>query len=160
MVFEDLNPASDIWEIDDDLTVESAWSGQSLVQRFWIVRCRNQDHTSAGAEAIEFRQQLVEGLLGVRWVAGVPLAANSIKLVDEYDARSFISGLRKQISHTLSADSNIKLVKFGPRHVKDGTTSFACNSARKKCLSGTGRSNQKNAFGNLSAESGKPLRVK
>ena len=89
---------SDIWPIDHDLTIKSSRPQQGGIQNLGSVRCRQEDHTGVGVEAVHLDQQSVERLLpllvGLQSIS-LPGLADRVQLINENDARSLLLRLLK-----------------------------------------------------------------
>ena len=89
MYVEDCNAFGQIGEIDVDLTVETSGAQQSLVEHVDTVGRGENDDTGVRAEAVHFRQQLVEGIFAFVVAAETCSlgagATHGVNFVDEHD---------------------------------------------------------------------------
>ena len=114
MHFQNCFATAQIGEVDHDLAIEAARSGECLIEHVRPVG-RSDDHDAGGLiESIHLNQQLIECLIligrgGV--VAASALAAERVDLVDKDDARRKLAGARKQAPHARRADTGKLLLE-------------------------------------------------
>ena len=87
-MLEDCDAAADVGKGHVDVAIESSGSREGFIEGFREVGRADDDDAGVLVEAIEFCQELVEGLLGVGGVAFVAFASDRIQLVDEDNRRS------------------------------------------------------------------------
>ena len=123
-----------------NLAVETARAQKRGVQNVRTVRRSQQDHALATGEAIHLHQQLVQGLLALVVAtphAGAALAADGVDLVDKDDARSVLTRLLEQVTHTGRTDTDEHLHKVRTRNGVERHTRLTSDSTRKQGLTGT-----------------------
>src|SRR5262249_27638478 len=80
------------------------------------------------------------------------MASDRVDLVDEDDARRILLALFEEVAHARSADAHEHLDEVRAADRKEGNVGLACDGAREQRLAGSGRSHQKDAFRNPSAQ--------
>jgi len=107
---QDLHARLLIGPIDEDLAIEAPGAQRGRVQDLGPVRGRQQHYAVAGIEAVELREELVQGLLLVVMAAGhgphAAGAAHRIELVDEDDARRPPARLLEQVADAAGSDAH------------------------------------------------------
>lgn len=89
----------DIWKGDFHHSIDSAWSGQGVVENVLPVGCRQDDHGLVTPEAVHFNEQLVEGRILLFVAGGLSLLANRIDLVNEDYRRGLQTGSGEELAH-------------------------------------------------------------
>ena len=105
---------------------------------------------------------MVEGLLAFIVTAsdpGTTLATHRIDLIDEDDAGGLFLGLTEQIANPAGADTHKKLNKLGGRDRAEGHPRFSRNRFGKKRFSGSWRTDQQDAAGDLRSKPNEGLRL-
>ena len=107
---QDLHARLLVGPIDEDLAIEAPCAQQRRVQDLGPVRGCQQYDTLAGIEAVELREELVQGLLLLVVAAGhgphAAGAAHRVQLVDEDDARRPPARLLEQVADAGGADAH------------------------------------------------------
>ena len=156
-------PAADaVGPVDDDLAVEAAGAQQRGVEDVGPVRGRDQDDVVLQLEAVHLDEQLVERLLALVVAAaeaGAALAADSVDLVDEDDARGGLLGLLEEVAHARGADADEHLDEVGARDREERDAGLARDRAREQRLTGAGRPVEQHAVRDARAERLELLRV-
>src|SRR6266481_5047982 len=101
MYFENGFATVEIRCIDKDLAVKAAGAKKRPVENLGPIGGRKDNNTGVGFEAIHLHQQSIESLFALvvdRAHMDTPLSADSIKLVDEYDAGRMFLGLFEEIA--------------------------------------------------------------
>src|SRR4051812_33284752 len=80
------------------------------------------------------------------------MTANSVDLIDEYDARCVLLTLFEQIANAACTDTNKHLHKIGARNREERHIGFARDRARQQRLTGARRPNQEHPFRDTSAQ--------
>merc|ERR1712093_158916 len=136
-MLEDCHSATNVRETNNNISVKSSRSSQSLVQKFREVRCCQNDNSAVLFEAVQFGKQLVESLFNVGCITRISLASYGIQFIDENNSRGFSFGSREELTNSLGSDTNVDLIEFGSRHEEEWHDSFTGNSSCEKSLSGT-----------------------
>lgn len=89
------------------------WKGDSRVQTFWKISCSDYDNTFRLLEPIQLYKQLIQRLLQVLLISVTAFTTNSIQLINKDDGRLFLPSSGKEISDSLSADTNKHLFEIG-----------------------------------------------
>ena len=143
--------ARQIGAIHGDAPVETAGTQQGLVQHLRAVGGAQNDDALAGIEAVQLRQQLVQGLLPLVVAAAETAAvtgfADGVDLVDEDDAGSHLGGLLEQVTDTGGAHAHEHLHKVRAGDGEEGDVGLAGYRLGKQSLAGTGRAHQQSALG-------------
>ncbi len=145
----------DVGLVDQDLTIEAAWTEQGRVEHFGPVGCGHDDDRLARIEAVHFRQQLIERLFALFVTAERALRARltqRVELVDEHHARRFGFGLLEQIAHARGADADEHLDEFRTAQAEEGHMSLAGNRTSQQRLTGARWADEQHALGNLAAQ--------
>ena len=153
--FQDIFPALEIRQFHGDPPVEAAGSCQRGIERFGAVCSRQDDDADVLLETVHLREQLVEGLFALVVAAqggSVTLFADRVDLVDEDDAGCLLLGLFEEVADFGRAHAYEHLHKFRAGHGEEWHIGFACDRLGQHGLSGSGRANEKNAFGHRRAD--------
>ncbi len=140
---------------DRDLAIEAAGPQQRRVEDVGPVGGRDQDDALAVAEAVHLDQQLVERLLALVVAAahaGATLAANSVDLVDEDDARAVGLGLLEHVAHPGGADTDEHLYEVRARDREERDPGLARDGAGQQGLTGSRWAVQQHTLGDLGAQ--------
>ena len=161
MDLQSLQTACQIGLVHNDSAVKAACAEQGLVQNFRTVGGRKDNNTLGGIKTVNFRQKLIQGLLPfiVAAVTVVAAFADGIDLIDEDNGRSLLGGLLEQITYTACANAHKHLHKVRTGDKEEGDTGFTGNGFCQQSLTGTGRTNQQSALGDLCADGGILLRI-
>ena len=149
--------ARQIGPVDGDAPVEAAGAQQRLVQHLGAVGGAQHDDALAGVEAVQLRQQLVQGLLPLvvaAELAGVAGLADGVDLVDEDDARSHLGGLLEQVADTAGAHAHKHLHEVGAGDGEERHPGLTGHGLGQQGLAGTGGAHQQRALGQLGADGG------
>ena len=144
------------------MPVEPAGAHQRRIEHIGAVRCRHDHDRFGRGEAVHFAQDLVEGLFPFVVAAPQPcsaLAADSVNLVDEENARGFGTRFVKELAHTRCTDADEHLHEFGTVDRKKTHPGFAGHGAGQECFSRAGRAEKKGAFRDAGAHFVVPLGV-
>src|SRR5208337_3193774 len=115
---QDLHSANEIGIADSDLAIEAARAQKCRVEHFRTVGGSHDNYRGAGVgfEAVNLRQQLVEGLLALVIAAQAhhasPALTDGINFVNENDRRSRLARLLEQVAHACRAHANEHLDKL------------------------------------------------
>ena len=135
--------------------VETAGAKQRRIQHVGAVGRRHQDDAFVRFEAVHLHQQLIQGLLALivsAAEAGAAMASHGVDFVDEDDARGVLLALFEQIAHAAGAHADEHLHEVGTRDGEERHAGFASDGAGEQGLTGSGRSDEQNAFGDTSAQ--------
>ena len=153
---ENLLPPSEVGTIEDHLPVEAPGPEQRGVEDLRPVR-GGQDHDALlGVEAVELREQLIQGLLPLVVAAhdraDAARLAQGIQLVDEDDARGLLLGLGEEVAHARGphADEHLHEVRAG--QAEERHAGLSRDGLGQQRLSGAGRADDEHPFGDLPAE--------
>ena len=133
-----------------------------MVQYIRAVRSRKHDDAFIDAEAIHLYQQLIQCLFSFIVTAahtGAALTSYGIYLIDKYDTRCVLFGLIEQITDTGSTDAYKHFHKIRTGNTEERNAGFTGHRPGQQGLTGTGRTVQQHAFGNLGSQGIKPLRM-
>src|SRR5262249_36039508 len=139
---EDRAAADAVGTVDDDLPVEAARAEERRVEDVGPVRRRDKDDVVLHLEAVHLDEQLVERLLALvvaATEAGTTMAANSVDLVHEDDARRRLLRLLEQVAHARGADADEHLDEVRARDAEERHAGLARNRAREERLTGARR---------------------
>merc|ERR1719199_1410500 len=159
---EDGNAALEVGVVDHDASIEAARPQERRVEDVSAVGRGDHDDSGVALEAIHLGEDLVESLLALVVAAALStatLAAHSIDLVDEDDARSVLLGLSEEIAHARSANSNKHLHELGAGHREEGHSGLARNSTSEERLASAGRALENQAARDAGAQLGETLRL-
>ena len=152
---EDPFPTEEIGGIDHDLAVEAPGPEQGRIEDVGPVGGGDDDDAVVGVEAVEFHQELVEGLLTFvvpATEAGTAMTADGIDFVDEHDRRSMALGLLEQISNSGGADADEHLDEIGPGDRKERNPGFTRHRLGQEGLARSRRPEEEDALRDLGAE--------
>ncbi|KAI6766385.1 hypothetical protein HG531_011607, partial [Fusarium graminearum] len=140
---EDLLTTLHCRSIDEDVSIESSRSHQSLVQHIRSVSTSKDDHLFSSVEAIHFRKNLVQRrftfvVTAKTLAALLSRATNGINLVDKDDARGVLTALGEQISYTRRSNTDKHLNEFGTAHTEEGYSRLTCRGLGKQRLTKKG----------------------
>ncbi|MCY1421289.1 hypothetical protein D9M71_369400 [compost metagenome] len=155
MYLEDGHPSLAVRTVDHDLAVEAAGAQQRRVEDFRAVGGGQQHHAFARVEAVQFGEQLVEGLLLLVVAAEGAHAthlAQRIQLVDEDDAGRRLTRLLEQVADPRGADADEHLDEFRTGNGEKWHAGLAGHRLGHQGLAGAGRADQQDALGNPCAE--------
>ena len=88
------------------------WKGHSRVQAFWKISCSDYDNTFRLLEPIHLHKQLIQRLLHVLLISITAFTTNSIQLINKDDGRFFLPSGGKEISDSLSTNTNKHLFEI------------------------------------------------
>jgi hypothetical protein len=131
--------------------------GAGRVQDLRTVGGGHEDDAGPGVEAVHLDEELVQGLFPFVVSTGNADAASlaqGIQFVDEDDAGSLFLGLFEEIPYPCSPHADEHLHEFGAAHAEERHTALAGNGLCQKGLARSGGTDEKNSFGDLSAEGG------
>src|SRR5690606_9911767 len=104
---ENLLALTPIGLVDKNLSVETTRPQQRRVQHVGPVRRSHDDDPLVGVEPVHFDEQLVEGVfalvVGAHHHTPSTGPSDGVDFVDENDARGFLLGLTKQVTHARRA---------------------------------------------------------
>ena len=106
-----------------------------------------QDDAGARIEAVEFGEELIEGLLllvGAAETAGDAATSQRVEFVDENDAGRGLARLLEQIAHARGADADEHLDEFGAGNGKERHAGLAGDRLGQQRLAGSRRADQQN----------------
>src|SRR2546428_84508 len=147
---------TEVGAVEDHLTIEAAGPEQRRVQDFGPVRGR-QDHDAVlGVEAVELREELIQGLLAL--VAAAHERADparlpqSIELVDEDDARGLLLGLGEEVADAGRSHTDEHLDEVRAAQAEERHAGLSRDGLRQERLPGAGRADDEHPFGDLAPE--------
>ncbi len=162
MHLKDRQTPLDVGSVNGDLTIETTRTHQRGVEHIWAVCGGENDDAAVALEAIHLREELVQGLLALVVTTtdtGATLATNGINFVDEDQAGAVLLGALKQIAHATCTHTNEHLHKFRAREGEERNTSFTSNGFREQGLTGSGRANEQDTFGNAGTNGRETFRL-
>src|SRR5208283_6120088 len=122
---QDLHTADEIRIADGDLAIKAAGAQKRRIEHLRTVGGSHDNHWGAGVgfEAVNLRQQLVEGLLTLVIAAHAhhasPALTDGINLINENDRRSGLARLLEKVAHACGAHANEHLDKFGATSLEE-----------------------------------------
>ena len=154
MDLQGIQTALVVGPVHDDPAVEPAGPQQGLVQNLGPVGGGQTHDALGGLKAVDFAEELVEGLLllGIVAVAVVPAAAHRVDFVNEDDAGCHLCRLLEQIPDPAGAHAHKHLHKIGTGNGEEGHIGFTGHRPGKQGLAGAGRAHQQGALGQLGAD--------
>src|SRR5208282_2856431 len=161
MNFQDLHSADKIRIADGDLAVKASRALKCRVEHFRTVGGSHDDYRSAriGLEAVDLRQQLVQGLFALVIASQAhyasPALTNGINLVNENDRGSGLTRLLEQVAHTCGAHANEHLDELGATGLEERDPGLASRSFGQESLSCAWRADEQYSLWNMSTELGK-----
>ena len=159
--FQGLETARQIGPVHHNAAVEAAGTQQSLVQHLGPVGGGQHNDALGGVEAIHFGQQLVQRLLPlvVAAHAGVAGLADGVDFIDKDDGRGHFAGLLEQVPDAGRAHAHEHLHKAGAGDGEERHIGFTGHGLGQQRFTGTGRTHQQRALGQLGADFGVLLGV-
>src|SRR5699024_3031051 len=163
MNFQDLLTALKVRELHGDPSVKTSRTEKRRVEGIRAVG-RRQDHNALGTvETVHLGEKLVQSLLSLVVASGkarsVTLLTDRIDLVDKYDTGSFLIGLLEEVTYLGCSHTYEHFHKFRTGNGEEGNLRLSGNRFRQKCLTCSGRSYKKRAFGHGCADLGIFLRI-
>ena len=154
MDLQGIQTALVVGPVHDDPAVKPAGPQQGLVQNLGPVGGGQTHDALGGLKAVDFAEELVEGLLllGIVAVAVVPAAAHGVDFVNEDDAGCHLCRLLEQIPDPAGAHAHKHLHKIGTGNGEEGHIGFTGHRPGKQGLAGAGRAHQQGALGQLGAD--------
>ena len=145
------------------LSVKTSGTQQGRVEHVGAVGGGQRDDAAVGAEAVHLGEQGVQRVLAlvVSTHGGVLRTGSThgINLVDEDDAGCFRLGFVEQIAYARSSNAHEHFDEVATRHREERHTSLAGNGLGQQRLSGSRRSYEQCALGNLTTQLSIFLRV-
>ena len=151
---QNLLPALQVGQLHRHPPVKASGPGQGGVQRLGPVGgCQNDDAVVA-LKAVHLGEQLVQGLLPLVVAADlpIPLFADGVNLVDEYDTGGLFLGLLEKVPDLGGAHAHEHLHKFRAGHGEEGHVGFTGHRLGQHGLAGARRAHQQNALGHGGAD--------
>ncbi|MNF57794.1 hypothetical protein D3C84_393340 [compost metagenome] len=155
MYFEDLLTTTDIWQTNDNLTVETARTQQRWVEDVWAVGRSDNNDAIVHFEAVHLNQQLVEGLLTLIVTtthAGATMATDGVDFVDKDDARSMLLGLLEHVANTAGTDTDEHLDEVRTGNGEERNLGFTSNRLGQQGFTGTRRTDHQHTARNTTAQ--------
>mmetsp|Transcript_24510 Transcript_24510/g.66592 ORF Transcript_24510/g.66592 Transcript_24510/m.66592 type:complete len:463 (+) Transcript_24510:580-1968(+) len=149
---EDLLAPLDVGQGHVDHGVEAPRPHERAVQDLGEVGRADDDDAFVLVEAVQLDEELVESHLHRLLVLWVAVGADGVDLIDEDDARTARLRRGEEVAHAPGAHAHEDLLKLRPRHVEEGHTCLASDSARKQRLARARRAREHDALGQLAAE--------
>ena len=144
-----------VWQVYMDLTVETSCSEQGRVEHVGTVGGSEDNDTAVGTKTVHLCEQGVQRVLTlvVTTHRGVTAArtAHGINLINEDDARRLCLGLLEEVADTTGTHTHEHLHEVGTRHREERDTGLTGHSLGEQGLTGSRRSHEQGALGNLSA---------
>ena len=150
MDFEDLDTAFNIGKVDDDPAVKTARAQKSFIENVRTVSRCDQDDPFVRVKSIHFDEKLVERLFTLIVAPADPcaaMAADSIDLIHEDDARRMLFGLVEHIADTACADADEHLDEIGAGNREEGTVGLAGDGFCDQGFSGSWSADQRTPLG-------------
>mmetsp|Transcript_30122 Transcript_30122/g.103628 ORF Transcript_30122/g.103628 Transcript_30122/m.103628 type:complete len:359 (+) Transcript_30122:838-1914(+) len=156
--FENRHAALLVWSVHGHAAVEAARAQEGRIEDVSAVRRGEDDDASVAAEAVHFREDLVERLLAliVRREAAATraLAANGVNLVDEDDARRVLLRVGEQRADARRADADEHFHELGARRGDEGHARLAGARASEQRLARARGALEEHAARGLGADLG------
>ena len=135
---ENLTATHDVGQADVDLSPEPAGPKCRRIEDVDPIRGRDHHDVVRGRKAIQFDQQLVQGLLTLL-VAVEPATrfAKGVELIEEDDAPAELARVREQLANPPRSDANVFLHELGAGGVVKRDTGFGCHRAGEHRLACT-----------------------
>mmetsp|Transcript_7073 Transcript_7073/g.10614 ORF Transcript_7073/g.10614 Transcript_7073/m.10614 type:complete len:239 (+) Transcript_7073:829-1545(+) len=143
--------ALEVGKVDSDLTIESAWTEEGLIQNIHPIGSGDGDDTRVAIETIHLHKNLVNGLLTLiisSSHSGATLTGDGINLINEDDAGGVLLRLSENVTDTGSSHTHEHLNEFRSRDGNERYTSLSSNSLGEKGLTSTRRTIQNHTSGN------------
>ena len=118
MNLQSLNPSLKVRLFNDNTSVKTTRTKQSLIKDLRTVCRRKNNNTLRGIKTIHLGKQLIKCLLTLRiatTVFAVTASSDSIDLINKYNTRRNGCSLFEKISYTRRAHTDIKLHKIRTR---------------------------------------------
>ena len=160
---QDLGATDDIGKVDADGSVESAGADEGGVEDIGAVGGGDDDHAVRRREAVHLDQDRVERLLtlvvAAAGEAAATLAADSVNLVQEDDARCGLLGLLEEVADARGTHAHEHLDKVRAGDGEEGHVGLACDRLGQQRFAAPGRAGEKHASRDAPAELGEPLGI-
>jgi len=147
---EDLDALRQAWKINRDLPIKAARAQQGRVKDVRPIGGGDDDDVVALFEAVDFGQELVEGLLAFVVAAAetdAAMASNRIEFINENDRRGAVFGGAKEVTDAGGAHADKHFHELRATDAEKRDAGFSGDGAGEKGLSSAGRPNQENTFG-------------
>mmetsp|Transcript_13025 Transcript_13025/g.19674 ORF Transcript_13025/g.19674 Transcript_13025/m.19674 type:complete len:450 (+) Transcript_13025:523-1872(+) len=152
---EDLLTTNDVWQANNNLTVETARAQQCRVENVGTVGSGNYDNAFITLKTVHLNEQLVERLFTLVMTAthaGATVATNSIDLVDEDNAGALLLGLFEHVTNPGSTHAHEHFDKVRTGDGEEGHLGFAGNSLGEQGFTRTRLTNHQDTFGDAAAK--------
>src|SRR5208283_2843562 len=155
---QDLHTADEIRIADGDLAIKAAGAQKRRIEHLRTVGGSHDNHWGAGVsfEAVNLRQQLVEGLLtlviGAHAYRSSPALTNGINLVNENDRRSRLARLLEQVAHACGAHANEHLDELRATGLEERDLGLAGRGFSQQRLAGARGPDEQHALGDMPAK--------
>jgi len=143
--------------------VEAPGPQQGRIEDLRPIGRRKQHDSARRVEPVEFRQQLVQGLLALVMTADAgecaPRTTEGIELVDEDDRGRLRTRLLEQIPHPRGTDADEHLDELGAADGEERYAGLPGHRPRQQRLAGTRRADQQHALRDSCAQPTVCLRI-
>jgi len=145
-----------------DVAVKPAGAQQCRVQHVGAVGGGQHHHRFARGKTVEFRQDLVQGLLAFIMAtakAGAAGAPDAVQFINEDDRRCLLARLFEHLAHPARADADEDLDEFRPGGGKERHVGLTRQRPRQQRLAGARWSHQQHTMRHRGTDLLKPLGV-
>jgi hypothetical protein len=159
---KDLLTTLDTGKGDLDLTIETTWSEESVIEDVDAVRSGDDYDTCLIVEAIHLSEKLVDGLFTLvvgRHATSRALLTNSINLIDENDTGLIGTSLFEKLTDSLSTHTYEHLHEVRGGALDEGDIGLTSDGSSEEGLTRTRCTSEKGATGDLSTTSKVALRL-
>src|SRR5579871_1477521 len=142
MHFEDCFTTFQIWFIDRNLSVETAWAKQGCIKHIRSVCCCKNNNAAITTKAIHFNEQLIQCAFTLIVAHNRILsscAANCINFINKDYAWCFFTSLLEQITNATCTDTHKQLNEIRTAHGEERNLCFASHCFCKQSLTGPRR---------------------
>ena len=159
MELQDSQPPTLIRTVHQHVPVEATGTQQSRIQDLGPVSGGHENDPRARIEPVHLHQQLIECLFPflMSHRPHTTRLAQGIQLIDEDDAGGLFFGLEEQIADARRSNADEHFHEFGSADRKEGDTGLTGHCLGKEGFAGPRRTDQENAFRNLTAQTSKLL---
>ena len=159
---KDVAASLPIRQAHGNAAIEAAGAGEGGIQHIHTIGGRQENHAGVIGKPIHFREELIQGLFPFvisPTDASSPLATDSIDLIDEHDAGSFVLGLFEQITDAAGSDPNKQLDELGRGDREKRHAGFTGDGSGQECLPGSRWAHQQHAFWNTGTQTNEGFRL-
>ena len=151
MHLQGVQSALEVGTVHNNPAVKTTGTKQRLIQNLRTVgSCKN--HNALGRiKAVNLTQQLIECLI-IGTEPGITGMTHSVNFIDENDTGCHLCRLLEQAADTAGAYTYEHFFKVRTGNGEERHTGLTCHSLGKQSLTGTGRTYQQHALGQLCAD--------